>query len=100
MNCVLIIKYKQLHRANSAYYSRQQYQQYHRGVRKQSAAAQVARDGSIFARQLVALMLARRHEIMLFSVGVGRVGAATRAAASQMFAYRAAGIVARDAVII
>ena len=65
MNCILIIKHEQLHRANSAYYSRQQYQQYHRGVRKQSVAAQVARDGSIFARQLVALMLALLYRLVL-----------------------------------
>ena len=100
MNRILIIKHEQLHRANSAYYSRQQYQQYHRGVRKQSVAAQVARDGSIFARQLVALVFTLLYRLVLFSFGIGRVGASALAAALQMLAYRAAGIVARDAVII
>ena len=100
MNRILIIQHEQLHRADSANYRRQQYQQYNRRVRQKAMPAQMSRYHSVFSRQLVALMLARRHEIMLFSVGVGRVGAATRAAASQMFAYRAAGIIARDAVII
>ncbi len=70
MNCILIILHKQFHRANSADYSRQKYQQYHRRVRKQSVAAQMARDGSIFARQLVALVLTLLYRLVLFRFGI------------------------------